>query len=104
MKATTGVIRNVVSYSEKKKDLLLILANALYFKGAWVDPFDELCTRRDDFYTGIKREIVQVPYMSKAYYESLSHASSKGFKILGLPYLSNNFWRRNTSGGTSFSM
>ncbi|GMN26232.1 hypothetical protein TIFTF001_001216 [Ficus carica] len=84
IKATRGVIRNVVSYSKKKKDLVFILSIALYFKGAWVDPFDELCTRRDDFYTGIKREIVQVPYMSKAYYKSLSYASSKGFKILDI--------------------
>lgn len=88
-KATKGLIKNFLPNSVARKELVLIIANALYFKGVWYDPFDEFNTRCHEFYTLDGENTVQVPFMFKGY-ESLSYASSKGFKILRLPYLNGN--------------
>lgn len=88
-KATKGLIKNYLPNSAARKELVLIIANALYFKGAWYDPFDEFNTRCHEFYTLDGENTVEVPFMFKGY-ESLSYASSIGFKILRLPYLNGN--------------
>ena len=67
------------------KDVVLSLANALYFKGAWDCPFYESNAKQcKDFYTR-NGEIVQVPYV-RSFGEWYPYASFKVFKVVKLPY------------------
>ena len=84
-KATKGLIKKFLEYNENRKQTALILANALYFKAAWWDQFDEKETRSGSFYT-LNGDILQVAFMCKQYGDNCLYASSKGFKVLRLPY------------------
>ncbi|GMN26416.1 hypothetical protein TIFTF001_001295 [Ficus carica] len=84
-KATKGLIKKFLEYNENRKQTALILANALYFKAAWWDRFDEKETRSGSFYT-LNGDILQVAFMCKQYDDYCLYASSKGFKVLRLPY------------------
>lgn len=61
----------------------LVLANAIYFLGKWVEPFTKESTRHETFHlpTG---EDVQVPTMHKAEY--LGYAETADLQVLELPY------------------
>jgi len=62
---------------------LLILANALYFKGAWEEKFDASKTKEDDFHL-LNGSSVQVPFMTSKERQLVS--AFDGFKVLRLPY------------------
>jgi len=48
--STKGIIDNIVS-EDSVKDLVLLLGNAVYFKGKWMFKFDKKDTKDEDFYT-----------------------------------------------------
>ena len=64
----------------------LVLTNAIYFKGSWVDPFDKAATRNDPFHVSSSQS-VQAPFMHRtgnyAYYDGGT------FQALDLPYKGN---------------
>jgi serpin B len=62
---------------------LLILANALYFKGVWMEKFDASRTKKDDFFL-LNGSSVQVWFMTS--WERQLVSAFDGFKVLGLPY------------------
>lgn len=78
---------------EKIKDLIaegalnplsrLVLVNAIYFKGAWVYPFDKESTREGSF-TLLDGSRVEVPMMFLA--KDLLYARGKNFSVVRLPY------------------
>lgn len=75
-------------------DTALILTNAIYFKGAWRDPFDEEMTRDGPFYP-LNGTTITVPMMrtgEKHYIKSFS-----SFKALRLPYLAGDDTKRSFS-------
>ncbi|KAG6598401.1 Serpin-ZX, partial [Cucurbita argyrosperma subsp. sororia] len=72
----------------------LILANALYFKGAWEEAFDASKTERSDFYL-VDGSSVEVPFMTSKTKQYV--AAYDGFKVLALPY-------RQGSDAPHFSM
>lgn len=57
---TNGCIPKVLD--SLSPDAVLILANALYFKGTWAEPFDESATREQDFTTpaGGKKKVMMM--------------------------------------------
>jgi serpin B len=63
----------------------LVLADAIYLKAHWSNPFDPRRTSISSFYTdaGAKR---QVPFMTEAPTE-LEYASEPGYRAVALPYL-----------------
>jgi len=68
----------------------LVLANALYFKGAWEKKFDQRDTSPNDFYLAVDNTI-KVDYMYTK--EKFATASDDGHKVnlLELPYEGNTF-------------
>jgi serine protease inhibitor len=58
---TNGLIDDVIKSTD---DLVMLLANAIYFKGDWRDRFDRAATRPESF-TTLAGETVQVPMMNR---------------------------------------
>jgi serpin B len=79
--------------AEKIKDLLpqgsvsrlttLVLANAVYFKGAWQSPFEKHATREEDF-TVSASEKIKTPFMHQTAY--FGYAENDALQLLQLPY------------------
>jgi serpin B len=65
---------------------VLVLANALYFKGTWSQPFDKSATFTAPFHTP-DGTVVRVPFMTTGRFEFTQHvAVYPGFRALKLPY------------------
>jgi serpin B len=65
-------------------DTELVLTNAIYFKGKWVDPFPKARTKEEDFQLGAGNK-VKAPLMhQKKHYRYLD---GKDFQALELPYV-----------------
>jgi serpin B len=82
-KQTKGLIRDVLSPRSVDSFTRLIFANALYFKGAWDQPFDASKTKHHDFYL-LNDSSVKVPFMTS--YKNQFVRAFDGFKVLRLPY------------------
>ncbi|XP_062085186.1 serpin-Z2B-like [Humulus lupulus] len=80
---TNRTITNTNNHKES-----LTLANALYFKGTWAEPFLPVRSVTKSFYT-LDGNMVQVPYLTE-YSLVYSYGSSQGCKILTLPYKVGN--------------
>jgi len=61
----------------------LFLANAVYFKGKWLDPFDKSATRPGEFTLPSGKRIV-VPRMSREGY--IGYRRDSGYQSVRLPY------------------
>ncbi|KAK6942223.1 Serpin domain, partial [Dillenia turbinata] len=84
--ATKGLIKELIPSGCLNSDTALVLANALYFKGAWNRIFDASKTESKEFHL-LTGEAVEVPFMtSKRYEKHLYRETDKGFKILKIPY------------------
>lgn len=77
---TEGMIQNLLNEETFNPMLASYLLNALYFKGAWKDPFDEAETKEEDFGYGAK-----VPMMHKPYTE-FNYTENDLYQAVNLPY------------------
>jgi len=66
----------------------LILTNAVYFKGAWLDRFDSAATKPGPFTTG-SGSVVQRPMMART--DDYQYLRGQGFQGLRLPYRGDRF-------------
>ncbi|XBI83624.1 hypothetical protein VPH35_092104 [Triticum aestivum] len=82
-KVTSGRIKDILPSGSIDNTTKLVLANALYFKGAWTEQFDSYGTKNDYFYL-LDGSSVQTPFMSSMDDQYL--LSSDGLKVLKLPY------------------
>ncbi|XP_030481169.1 serpin-Z10-like [Cannabis sativa] len=83
---TKGLIKNLLKYNpDTTKLTIAILANALYFKGVWLDQFDPSRTLIEKFYT-LNGDVIQVPYMTHNFSLSGCYAPFDEFNVLQLPY------------------
>lgn len=82
-KVTTGRIKDILPLGSIGNTTKLLLANALYFKGAWTEQFSSYGTKNDYFYL-LDGSSIQTPFMSSMEDQYLS--SSDGLKVLKLPY------------------
>ena len=62
----------------------MVLANAIYFKAAWANPFEKEQTKPADF-TLLDGSVIQVPTMHLA--DGLGYLSGEGFQAVSLPYM-----------------
>ena len=69
-------------------NLVLLLVNAIYFKGNWEEKFSQKNTKKRKFINYDKTE-VNVDTMYQKYYLQLYYEDNK-VQIISLPYLSNN--------------
>uniref|UniRef100_A0A915JNN0 Serpin domain-containing protein n=1 Tax=Romanomermis culicivorax TaxID=13658 RepID=A0A915JNN0_ROMCU len=83
-KVTENKIKNLVAPDVLDARTVMLLVNALYFKGVWEDKFYERSTKKQDFYVSENRK-VQVDMMrlreDKGYYED------QEVQVLELGYL-----------------
>uniref|UniRef100_A0A0D3FL84 Serpin domain-containing protein n=1 Tax=Oryza barthii TaxID=65489 RepID=A0A0D3FL84_9ORYZ len=83
-RVTSGLIKNIATPRSINHNTKLVLANALYFKGAWAEKFDVSKTEDGEFHL-LDGESVQAPFMSTRKKQYLSSYDS--LKVLKLPYL-----------------
>ncbi|KAM5129320.1 uncharacterized protein ACMZJ9_019817 [Mantella aurantiaca] len=96
-----GAKTQINSYVEKKtngkiKDLLqslspqtlLVLINTIYFKGTWVNAFNEAGTRERDFHVD-ENTIVKVPMMTMSEYFHVAILQEMGCVVVDVPYKGN---------------
>ncbi|AVL94588.1 serine proteinase inhibitor [Moumouvirus australiensis] len=82
---TNGLIKNVITPSDIKKDMILVLVNTIYFKSKWSKPFKINKTIRDKFYGENKF----VDYMRKKdYYQ---YYENNSYQIVEIPYKNDNY-------------
>ena len=83
--ATKGLIKEVLSPGAVSGATIIILANALYFKGAWLYPFNAKRTRPKIFYP-LVGEPIKVPFMTGTTEVKHFFGSFEEFKVLKIPY------------------
>ncbi|KAL9263886.1 Serpin-ZX-like protein [Drosera capensis] len=82
-KETNGLIKEVLPVGSVDHTTRLILANAVYFKGAWDEKFDASKTKDYDFHI-LDGSTVKVPFMTSRKKQLV--AAYDHFKVLNLPY------------------
>ncbi|HEV2392145.1 MAG TPA: serpin family protein [Verrucomicrobiae bacterium] len=82
-KATRGKILHLAGGSGIRSDMRLIVANAIYFKGAWLDGFDPHRTAEVPFHSGA-HESRPIPTMRKR--GVFLYATNETIQAIQLPY------------------
>ncbi|KAL3617810.1 hypothetical protein CASFOL_038131 [Castilleja foliolosa] len=82
-KITSGLIKEILPSGSVDSSTRLILANAVYFKGAWNKKFNRHLTKDHNFYL-LNRSAVKVPFMTSKMKQCIR--SFDDFKVLSLPY------------------
>ncbi|XP_047088029.1 serpin-ZX-like [Lolium rigidum] len=87
-KVTSGLIKEILPAGSIDDYTKLVLSNALYFKGAWIERFDASKTKDEKFYligwNLLGWNSVKAPFMSSTNSQYIS--SCDNFKVLKLPY------------------
>ncbi|GJW67774.1 serpin-ZX [Tanacetum coccineum] len=85
-KETKGLIRFIVEKSDLDQESAMLIANAMYFKGIWSNPFDADDTIDKKFHL-INGEQVSVPFMTSD--KRFGYGSFDDYKMIKLPYKSD---------------
>ncbi|KAK1407522.1 hypothetical protein QVD17_39138 [Tagetes erecta] len=93
-KHTNGLIKEVLPAGAVDNSTRLIFANAVYFKGAWSEKFDQSKTKESDFHL-LDGNKVQVSFMTSKKKQYVHEYDD--FKVLGLPYLQGQDKRQFTT-------
>lgn len=84
---TQDRIKDLLREGTVETDTVLVLTNAIYFKGAWLHRFHEQGTQPGDFALGAKGTARNVPLMRQ--HESHRYLDGGTFQALELPYDAN---------------
>ncbi|KAL6843033.1 hypothetical protein ACP4OV_027346 [Aristida adscensionis] len=82
-KATDNLIDGIISTDDINDAIDLILANAVYFKGKWLEPFDSFGTKSGNFHL-LDGGHAKANFMTSLMW--LDVRCMDGFKVLKLPY------------------
>ncbi|CAO2184646.1 unnamed protein product [Urochloa humidicola] len=82
-KATNKLVTSILPEGSVDSDTVLVLANAIYFKGMWSKPFKKAHTEDKRFYCH-DGSSVRAPFMHST--ENQFIKQHDGFKVLKLPY------------------
>jgi len=83
---TGGKIRDLLPPGAVGPLTRLVVTNAIYFKGAWADPFDANKTREEEFRVA-ENETVTVPMMQRTGEDAVyPYAETAALQVLELPY------------------
>ncbi|TVU46161.1 hypothetical protein EJB05_05680 [Eragrostis curvula] len=80
---TSSLIKDILPPGLVDQDTMLVLVNALYFKGTWTEKFDASETKDHRFHL-LDGSSVQAPFMSSTNEQYI--ASYDNLKVLRLPY------------------
>jgi serine protease inhibitor len=83
---TRGKIQDIIGPGMLDQRTVLVLVNAVYFKGIWAAQFDKNATTMDPFYVG-DGQLVQAPMMGVT--TGALYGETAEFQILSLYYRSN---------------
>jgi serpin B len=86
--ATEGLIDEIIESTDPS--ILMVIINALYFKGDWKTPFEREASREDVFY-GVGRESI-VKYMNN--YTEVPYFACEEYKMIELPYANSDYVMR----------
>ncbi|KQK22659.1 serpin-Z1 [Brachypodium distachyon] len=85
---TDGFIRELIPQGQLDNDTIIVIGNALYLRGTWLDPFDRDDTMDGNFFLPDSDKSscapVRVPFMTSKNRQLIS--CHPGFKVLQLPY------------------
>ena len=82
---TQKMIEKVLDNETFNPDYVSYLLNAIYFKGAWQNKFDEKNTKEEVFdHAGYTKELTTMPMMSQA--EEFAYAEDDDYQAVRLPY------------------
>ncbi|MBW7992221.1 MAG: hypothetical protein FVQ84_19710 [Planctomycetes bacterium] len=84
---TEDRIKDLVQPESLDELTLLVLVNAIYFKGNWESPFDVSKTKDVNFYVSSKKS-VQIPMMHQT--EKFRYAEFRTLQIIELPYIGDS--------------
>src|SRR5262249_47030120 len=85
---TRGKIKDLIREGVLRPDTVLVLTNAIYFKGAWMNPFPPEATRPGTFERGALGPIRDVPLMYRS--GTYPYLDGGTFAVLELPYGAND--------------
>lgn len=94
---TNGLIKDLIPPNALDPFTRVILANAVYFKGSWLSPFDRKHTTDKEFHL-LDGTDIHLPFM-RAFTTYKPIATFDGFKVARIPYKGNGKWPEQ-----SFSM
>ena len=80
---TNGKIKEIIK--DINKDIALILINAIYFKGSWLNPFNKEKTSKLPFEND--NNIIEVDTMYK-YFDDIMYYGDEDIQAISLPYIS----------------
>lgn len=80
---TEDKIQDMLGPGSVTTDTRMVLVNAIYFNGSWLNSFEESATQ-DDTFTLLDGSTVTVPMMAQQ--ESLAYLQGDGFQAVELPY------------------
>ena len=80
-KETRGKISKILDSIDS--EMVMFIINAIYFKGGWVDEFDEASTKSSDFTTA-EGSVIKVDMMNRE--GTYSYYSDEGVEVVRLPY------------------
>ncbi len=86
---TEGKIEDLIPPEAIDNLTRLVLANAIYFNGSWLHPFDESNTQEGEFKT-LDGSRVSVDMM-KLSGQDLPYVQGTNYQVVSLPYLSTDF-------------
>ncbi|TXG85048.1 MAG: serpin family protein [Thermomicrobiales bacterium] len=85
---TEGKIEDIVPEGAITEDSRLVLANAIYFYGGWLDTFNAERTADGDFHLR-DGSTTSVPFMHQQAH--FSYAAGEGYQVIELPYAGSQF-------------
>lgn len=80
---TAGKIKDLILSASQLSGALLVLTNAVYFKGDWTEPFQKNLTKDQDFRLSAE-QTAKTPLMHARHH--LRYAAVDGLQVLELPY------------------
>jgi serpin B len=83
---TNDLIKNLLPDGSVMPDTKLVLTNAVYFKGAWVEPFQKRWTKPEDFHTSASSAI-KTDLMHRT--DRMRYAENSDWQAVELPYKGN---------------
>jgi serpin B len=86
-KETQDKIKDLIPTGALLPDTRLVLTNAIYFKAAWLEPFNKDATRKGDFQVGRDKK---VPASFMVSHEAFPLFQTDSFQLLELPYESRD--------------
>ncbi|MCL2700854.1 MAG: serpin family protein [Phycisphaerae bacterium] len=87
-KKTNNRVKDIISPAMLNRDTVLLLANALYFKGAWAEEFGKANTADGEFKLGGDKTVKAKMMSHKAEFD---YAETDDAQVLAMPYAGHQF-------------